>query len=53
MFKQDPAVYLTSLLFALTYIGLALGKVPGLRMDRAGIALVGAMLHAGHRHADP
>jgi Na+/H+ antiporter NhaD/arsenite permease-like protein len=30
--------------FALTYIGLALGKVPGLRMDRAGIALVGAAL---------
>jgi Na+/H+ antiporter NhaD/arsenite permease-like protein len=30
--------------FALTYLGLALGKVPGLRMDRAGIALVGAAL---------
>jgi Na+/H+ antiporter NhaD/arsenite permease-like protein len=30
--------------FTLTYIGLALGKVPGLRMDRAGIALVGATL---------
>jgi Na+/H+ antiporter NhaD/arsenite permease-like protein len=28
----------------LTYAGLALGKVPGLRMDRAGIALVGATL---------
>ena len=35
---------MTSFLFALTYIGLALGKVPGLRMDRAGIALVGATL---------
>jgi Na+/H+ antiporter NhaD/arsenite permease-like protein len=35
---------LTSFLFALTYIGLALGKVPGLRMNRAGIALVGAAL---------
>jgi Na+/H+ antiporter NhaD/arsenite permease-like protein len=31
-------------LFALTYLGLALGKVPGLHMDRAGIALVGAVL---------
>jgi Na+/H+ antiporter NhaD/arsenite permease-like protein len=31
-------------LFLLTYAGLALGKVPGLRMDRAGIALVGATL---------
>jgi Na+/H+ antiporter NhaD/arsenite permease-like protein len=35
---------LTSILFTLTYIGLALGKVPGLHMDRAGIALVGATL---------
>jgi Na+/H+ antiporter NhaD/arsenite permease-like protein len=34
----------TSILFTLTYAGLALGKVPGLRMDRAGIALVGAAL---------
>ncbi len=33
---------LTALIFTLTYAGLALGKVPGLRMDRAGIALVGA-----------
>jgi Na+/H+ antiporter NhaD/arsenite permease-like protein len=37
-------LWLTTALFALTYIGLALGKVPGLRMDRAGIALVGATL---------
>jgi len=35
-------VWLTLALFMLTYTGLALGKVPGLRMDRAGIALVGA-----------
>src|SRR5579871_2749561 len=34
----------TTILFTLTYAGLALGKVPGLRMDRAGIALVGAVL---------
>lgn len=37
-------VWLTSILFALTYAGLALGRLPGLRMDRAGIALVGATL---------
>ncbi len=37
-------LYLTSTIFALTYLGLAFGKVPGLRMDRAGIALVGATL---------
>ena len=34
--------WLTLAWFTLTYVGLALGKVPGLRMDRAGIALVGA-----------
>lgn len=37
-------VWLTSVVFLLTYAGLALGKIPGLRMDRAGIALVGATL---------
>ena len=37
-------MWLTAILFTLTYIGLALGKVPGLRIDRAGIALVGATL---------
>jgi Na+/H+ antiporter NhaD/arsenite permease-like protein len=35
---------LTWFIFAVTYAGLALGKVPGLRMDRAGIAFVGAAL---------
>jgi len=32
------------IVFLFTYVGLALGKVPGLRIDRAGIALVGATL---------
>jgi Na+/H+ antiporter NhaD/arsenite permease-like protein len=36
--------WLTTALFTLTYAGLAWGRVPGLRMDRAGIALVGAAL---------
>ena len=31
----DRTVGLTWLIFVLTYAGLALGKVPGLRMDRA------------------
>src|SRR5260370_25622124 len=44
MFNGEKGIGLTSILFTLTYIGLALGKVPGLRMDRAGIALVGATL---------
>lgn len=41
---QPSLASLTTILFTLTYAGLALGKVPGLRMDRAGIALVGATL---------
>ena len=40
----DRSVWLTWLIFLLTYAGLALGRVPGLRMDRAGIAFVGATL---------
>ncbi len=44
MSNPVPVMWLTSILFAVTYIGLALGKVPGLRIDRAGIALVGATL---------
>jgi Na+/H+ antiporter NhaD/arsenite permease-like protein len=31
-----------SAIFGLTYLALAMGRVPGLRIDRAGIALVGA-----------
>ena len=40
---------MTILIFTLTYIALAVGRVPGLTLDRAGIALVGAaaMLAAG------
>ncbi len=37
-------LWLTSGLFAATYIGLAAGKIPRLRLDRAGIAFVGAAL---------
>lgn len=33
---------LTWAVFALVYVGLALGRIPLLRLDRAGIALVGA-----------
>lgn len=37
-------LWLTLVVFVLTYAGLALGKVPSLRIDRAGIAFVGATL---------
>lgn len=30
-------------LFVLTYVGLAAGRIPGLRLNRAGIALLGAI----------
>src|ERR1700747_2980717 len=33
-----------AVIFALTYAGVALGRIPGLRLDRAGIALSGAAL---------
>ena len=33
----------TTLIFVLTYMGMALGRVPGLRIDRSGIALIGAV----------
>jgi Na+/H+ antiporter NhaD/arsenite permease-like protein len=41
---HDRVYWLTWGIFALTYCGLALGKIPGLRIDRAGIAFVGAVL---------
>lgn len=44
--------------FALTYLGMAIGRVPGLRLDRTGIALLGlvALLGGGAvdlEHAGP
>jgi Na+/H+ antiporter NhaD/arsenite permease-like protein len=41
---HETLLWLTTVLFTVTYVGLAIGKVPGLHMDRAGIALVGATL---------
>jgi Na+/H+ antiporter NhaD/arsenite permease-like protein len=35
--------YFVLVVFGLTYLGMALGRVPGLRIDRAGIALVFAI----------
>jgi Na+/H+ antiporter NhaD/arsenite permease-like protein len=42
MTSQPASVPLVSTIFILTYLALAFGKIPGLRIDRAGIALVGA-----------
>lgn len=42
-----PSIPLVSTIFGLTYLALAVGKVPGLRIDRSGIALVGAAAMLG------
>lgn len=47
MTTHPPSIPLVSTLFGLTYLALALGKIPGLRVDRAGIALVGAATMLG------
>jgi di/tricarboxylate transporter len=43
--QDEAAKRLAALLiFAASYLALAIGKVPGLSIDRAGVALVGACL---------
>ncbi len=37
-----PLEFATAAIFVLTYAGVAIGRFPGLRLDRAGIALTGA-----------
>jgi Na+/H+ antiporter NhaD/arsenite permease-like protein len=39
-----PMTTLAIVLFALTYIGMALGRVPGFRIDRSGIAMIAAVV---------
>jgi len=44
MMGNSPPVALAVLvIFALTYLGIALGRVPGLKLNRTGIALLGAI----------
>lgn len=42
--KSSTLTIATAIVFFLTYGGIALGRIPGLRLDRAGIALTGAAL---------
>ena len=42
--NPSAAAWTTAAIFALTYAALAVGRLPGLRTDRAGIAFVGAAL---------
>ncbi|MGO9846181.1 MAG: SLC13 family permease [Methylocella sp.] len=44
MSTASLGMYATIVVFVLTYAGVALGRAPGLRIDRAGMALVGASL---------
>jgi Na+/H+ antiporter NhaD/arsenite permease-like protein len=41
---MSPTTFATAAIFILTYAGVALGRIPGLRLDRAGIALSGAAM---------
>ncbi len=41
---SDLTVAATAAIFVLTYVVVAIGRAPGLRIDRAGAALVGASL---------
>ncbi|MDQ6867732.1 MAG: hypothetical protein M3178_04790 [Pseudomonadota bacterium] len=43
----DWRTAVTVAVFVLIYAGVALGRAPGLRIDRAGIAPVGASLMIG------
>src|SRR5215813_12351836 len=44
--EQDAAArrFVAAAIFVASYLALAIGKVPGLSIDRAGVALVGACL---------
>src|SRR5258708_19456227 len=39
-----PMTYLVTSLFGLAYLGMALGRIPGLRIDRSRIAMIVAVL---------
>jgi Na+/H+ antiporter NhaD/arsenite permease-like protein len=41
--NASPATLAVLAIFAITYLGIALGHVPGLKLNRTGIALLGAI----------
>ncbi len=41
---RSPITIATAIIFILTYADVSLGRIPGFRLDRAGIALTGAAL---------
>ena len=44
MTQREAMATVIVLVFALTYLGMALGRIPGLRVDRSGIAMIAAVL---------
>jgi len=44
LFERDAGRLAAAVTFAASYVALAFGRVPGLAIDRAGVALVGASL---------
>jgi Na+/H+ antiporter NhaD/arsenite permease-like protein len=44
LFERDAVRFATVVIFVASYIALAVGRIPGLAIDRAGVALVGASL---------
>jgi Na+/H+ antiporter NhaD/arsenite permease-like protein len=51
-FQEKPV---TLAIFAISYLGIAVGRIPGLKLNRAGIALLGAiamMIFAGVNTSD-
>ncbi len=42
--NPPPATLAVLVIFALTYLGIAVGRVPGLKLNRTGIALLGAIV---------
>ena len=40
---ERPMLAFTIVVFFLTYVGMALGRMPGLKIDRSGIALSAAV----------
>jgi hypothetical protein len=41
LFERDAGRLAAAVIFAASYVALAIGRVPGLAIDRAGVALVG------------
>jgi Na+/H+ antiporter NhaD/arsenite permease-like protein len=47
IFERNADRLAAAVIFAASYVALAIGRVPGLAIDRAGVALVGAALMVG------